>query len=135
MARLISPPEFADNAASAATLDALLAATQFSHTERVVLDIALRESRLPQPRDGWLARLSGRLFGARPQLPLGRERLEALRQYGMWLYRRGAGAVPAAVTTALVAAGYTADQIAVLQMTFAAFAPARTAAPRRGTLA
>ena len=125
MSRPIPHAEFADNAATAATLDTVMPGPAFSRTERIVLDIAWQEGLEPLPREGRLFGLARRLFGARPQLPLGNARLEALRQYGMWLRRLGAGAVPATATAALMAAGYNADQIAALQMTFAAFGPGR----------
>lgn len=121
MTRPISPSEFAVDAAEADGL----ALPAFSRTEQLVLDIAWREARQPVPADGRLARLLRRLFGERPPLPLGNPRLEALRQYAMWLRRLGAGAVPAAMTAALAAAGYSADQISMLQMTFATFGPGR----------
>jgi len=124
MTRPISPSEFACGALEAEA-SALPALPAFSRTECLVLDIAWREGREAAPSDGRISRLMRRIFGERPQLPLGNPRLEALRQYGMWLCRLGAGAVPTAVTAALTAAGYTTDQIAMLQMTFATFGPGR----------
>lgn len=59
-------------------------------------------------------------IGALP-LARGGKRLAALRRYGMRLRGLGSRAVPAAATLALMAAGYNAEQISVLHMTFDAF--------------
>ncbi len=54
-----------------------------------------------------------------------------LRQYGMSLRRLGARAVPAAATAALMAAGYSADQISALHMAFSAFSSGIAAHARK----
>jgi hypothetical protein len=130
MTRPILHASLVDHADLHASIGALLPEQAFSRTERVVLDIAWNEAQTREPRDSRLHRVMRRIFGGHDPLPLGNEKLEALRRYGMQLRRLGARAVPAAATAALMAAGYGAEQISVLQMTFSAFsggisAPAR----------
>ncbi|WP_156428351.1 hypothetical protein [Novosphingobium sp. FSW06-99] len=90
----------------------------FSHVEHVILDIAGRESRDLQRRQGLLPRVSDFFLGRPDPMPLANEKLEALRQYAMRLYRYGVDKVPAATTAALNAAGYDAQQIALLHAAF-----------------
>jgi|GEM_PF-5406206 len=121
MTRPILHSSLVDQADLNVSIGALLPAKAFSRTERIVLDIAWIEAQKRQPGDSRLHRVMRRIFGGHPVLPLGSEKLEALRQYAMQLRRLGARCVPAAAKAALLAAGYSAEQISVLDMTFSAF--------------
>ncbi len=121
MPRPMSHSSFADQDERVVSIGALLPVPPFSRTEQIVLDLAWQEAQTRQPRDTRTRRVMHRIFGGHPQTPLGSEKLEALRQYGMQLRRLGARAVPAAATATLIAAGYSAEQISVLHMTFSAF--------------
>lgn len=111
-----------------------IGAPVFSHVEQVVLDIACREGSEQRRREGSLrSRLSDLVLGRPEPLPLANERLEALRQYVVRMYRHGVEKIPLAATAALNAAGYDADQITMLHMAFTAvtsrrFAPAQARA-------
>jgi len=132
MTRPISHFNLVDHDDRVVSIGALQPAPVFSRTEQIVLDIAWHEGQTRQPRDSRTRRVMHRIFGGHPQTPLGSERLEALRQYGMQLRRLGARAVPAAATATLMAAGYSAEQISVLHMTFSAFSGGIVASGRKG---
>jgi len=131
MTRPISHSSFADQDELVVSIGALLPVPTFSRTEQIVLDLAWQEAHTRQPHDSRTRRVMHRIFGRHPQTPLGSEKLEALRQYGMQLRRIGARAVPAAATATLMAAGYSTEQISVLHMAFSAFSGSIVAPGRK----
>jgi len=124
--------DLVDHTGLIASIGALLPTPAFSRTEQVVLDIAWSDAHRAKAASGRIGRVLAFLFGSEAPLPLGSEKLEALRQYGMLLRRRGSHAVPATATSALITAGYTSEQIAALHMTFDAFSGGLVAADRKG---
>jgi hypothetical protein len=128
----LSHTDLADPDGLVASIGALLPKAAFSRIEQVVLDIAWLDAHHLAPSAGRVHRLLHHIFGGEPPLPFGSERLEALRQYGMQLRCLGSRAVPAATTAALMAAGYSAEQISVLHMTLDAFSGGLIAYARKG---
>ncbi len=119
MSRPIPTSEFRDRATFDGDLTSPLPNDAFSPVEQAVLDIARREVAALKRRERPAFRVIDAILGRNDPLPMGSEKLEALRQYAMRLYRFGIDGVPGASTTALIAAGYTADQIAILRTFFA----------------
>ena len=89
----------------------------FSRIEQRVLDIAWRDSRsialFSRPIFGTLRRL----FGLAEQLPLADRRLEALRSYALRALRF-AGLVSAEDDAALIATGFSFEQVSALRVAF-----------------
>lgn len=87
----------------------------FSYIEQRVLDIAWRDSRNMPLIGGPMFRKLRRFFGIPEQLPLADKRLEALRAYALRALR-SAGLVSTEDDEALVASGFSYEQISTLHV-------------------
>ena len=87
----------------------------FSYIEQRVLDIAWRDSRNMPLIGRPMFRKLRRFFGIPEQLPLADKRLEALRAYALRALR-SAGLVSIEDDEALVASGFSYEQISTLHI-------------------
>jgi len=87
----------------------------FSYIEQRVLDIAWRDSRNMPLIGRPMFRKLRRFFGIPEQLPLADKRLEALRAYALRALR-SAGLVSIEDDEALVASGFSYEQISTLHV-------------------
>ena len=87
----------------------------FSYIEQRVLDIAWRDSRNMPLIGRPMFRKLRRFFGIPEQLPLADKRLEALRAYALRALR-SAGLVSAEDDEALVASGFSYEQVSTLHV-------------------
>lgn len=87
----------------------------FSRIEQRVLDIAWRDSRSMPLLGRPVFRKLRRFFGIPEQLPLADKKLEALRAYALRALR-SAGLVSAEEDAALIASGFSYEQISTLRV-------------------
>lgn len=88
------------------------AAARFSAEERLVLQLAAHETLCSVRAHGRAARVFAWLFAVRPAAPLANARLEALRRAA--IFARIEGVIPARERDALIAHGFSSDQLALI---------------------